>query len=221
MICFMFYFCSDLRTMFQRRVPRQSRVPWTRGQRPPPCKRSRKQGPRRQSRQEAQQEARRLSHRRWRINRSTVRSSIDPDYFKHRVDNFKAGSISRCFSSWRKITSDTWILNLVNGYRFKFRSEPFQYYRPKPLRLNVQSQKLLDDTLYEFLKVGIIEPCNVNDFGFYSTLFPIAKKDNSARIIFNLSELNFFIKTDHFKMDTVKHAIELITPNAFFASVDF
>ncbi len=80
---------------------------------------------------------------------------------------------------------------------------------------------LLASALEEFLELGIIEPCDFNEYGFYSTLFPIAKKDKTARIIFDLSDLNFFIDAEHFKMDTVKQAIEMITPGAFFASVDF
>ncbi len=111
-------------------------------------------------------------------------------------------------------------MKLVKGYKIKFKAEPYQYYRPQPLRLNAHDQELLDTALEEFLELGIIEPCNFNEYGFYSTLFPIAKRDRTARVIFNLSDLNFFIEYEHFKMDTVKHAIELITPNAFFASVD-
>ncbi len=81
----------------------------------------------------------------------------------------------------------------------------------KPLRLDVKSQNSLDKTLAEFLDLGIIEPCDVDEEGFYSTLFTTPKKDGSDRVIFNLSDLNEFIDTDHFKMDTVKIAIDLMT----------
>ncbi len=145
---------------------------------------------------------------------------IDVDSFQHRVDNFRAGSVSRCYKKWKTITKDPWILNLVKGYKIEFKWDPYQEIRPQPLRLNAQSQKMLDDAFAEFLDLGIIEPCDFNEYGFYSTLFPIAKKDKSARIIFNLSDLNWFIDAEHFKMDTVKKAIELITPGAYFASVD-
>ncbi len=148
---------------------------------------------------------------------------IDVSKFRHCVDNFSAGAIGNCLDKWKSITSDRWILNLVKGYRIEFKNDPYQDFRPKPLRLDRNSQKLLDNALHEFLKVGIIECCNVDEEGFYSTLFPIAKKDKNAgaRVIFDLSDLNFFIDTEHFKMDTVKHAIELVTPGCYFASIDF
>ena len=172
------------------------------------------------------QKARQLSHRMWKANRSRVRKlknlkKISVNSFIHRVDNFQAGSISKCYHHWRKITSNKWVLNLVKGYSIEFVDEPYQVFRPKPLRLNDSCQRLLDGALNEFLHLGIIEPCNYHEYGFYSTLFPIAKKDKSARIIFDLSKLNEFIYADHFKMDTVKQAIELINPGSFFASVDF
>ena len=115
---------------------------------------------------------------------------IDVHSFKHRADNFKAGAISRCLKKWKSITSDPWILSIVKGYNIEFKWNPYQYSRPKPRRLNKQSQAMLDEALEEFLDLGIIEPCNFNEYGFYSTLFPIAKKDKSARIIFDLDTVS-------------------------------
>ncbi|MCP4263166.1 MAG: hypothetical protein GY774_37505, partial [Planctomycetes bacterium] len=109
---------------------------------------------------------------------------IDVSKFKHTAENFKAGSISRRLQQWQEITTDKWILNLVKGYKIDFIVDPWQEFRPKPLRLNNHDQKLLDDTLREFLALGIIEQCDVEEYGFYSTIFPIEKRDHTARIIF-------------------------------------
>ncbi len=148
-------------------------------------------------------------------------SGIGSFLFRHTIDNFKAGSVRHCLPRWRQLTNDKWVLEIVKGYRLELKYDPWQTYRPKPLRLDSNSQSQLDQALQEFLRVGIIEPCNFDEDGFYSTLFPIAKRDKSARIIFDLSELNLFMEYDHFKMDTVKQAIELVTPGCYFASIDF
>ncbi len=195
-----------MRKMFQT-LPRQ------RGSRPPLPKRQRCSSERQgqHSRQETKQEARKLAHHRWRVTKNTVCMPIDVNSFKHRVDNFRAGAISRCYKKWKTITKDPWILKLVKGYNIEFKWDPYQDFRPEPLRLNNASQTLLDSALAEFLELGIVEPCDYNEYGFYSTLFPIAKKDKSARIIFNLSDLNWFIDAEHFKMDTIKGASHIIT----------
>ncbi len=142
---------------------------------------------------------------------------VDVSTFKHTVHNFQAGAISRCYDRWKSLTSDRWILKLVNGYEAQFESEPWQDRRPRPLKLDHKSQISLDKTL----ELGIIEPCDVDEEGFYSTLFTTPKNDGTDRVIFNLSDLNEFIKTEHFKMDTVKFAIELMTKNCYFASIDY
>ena len=145
---------------------------------------------------------------------------IDVSNFEHTVKNFQAGAISRQYENWSKLTSDKWILNLVQGYEVDFKNEPWQPFRPNQLKLDKQSTIDLDKALNEFLELGIIEPCDYDEDGFYSTLFTTPKRDGTARVIFNLSDLNEFIKTDHFKMETVKQAIDLMIQDCYFASID-
>ncbi len=80
---------------------------------------------------------------------------IDVHSFKHRVDNFKAGAVSRCYNKWKTITSDPWVLSLVKGYNIEFWADPYQFYRPQPLRLNANSQYMLDTALEEFLELAL------------------------------------------------------------------
>ena len=47
------------------------------------------------------------------------------------------------------------------------------------------------------------------------------KKDNSVRIILNLSDLNDEIVKRHFKMDTLQTAINLVTQDCYMASIDW
>ncbi|MCP3933699.1 MAG: hypothetical protein GY705_31925, partial [Bacteroidetes bacterium] len=146
---------------------------------------------------------------------------INVGNLKHTIDNFQAGAVSRCIEKWEQLTCDPWILNMIEGYELDFLAEPSQDFRPKPLRLESKMEEKLQDALREFLELGIIEECDENEYGFYSNLFPVPKKIDAIRVIFNLSELNEFIDCDHFKMDTVKQAIELMTEHCYFASVDF
>lgn len=56
--------------------------------------------------------------------------------------------------------------------------------------------------------------------GFISTIFTRPKKNGSYRVILNWKEFNKNI-VNHFKMDTFESALELVTQDCYFASVDF
>ena len=158
---------------------------------------------------------------------------ISPSNSPHRVSmgcfhvlqntecNFYAGKISNCYDAWTQLTSDQWILNIVQGFEIEFTERPFQPYRPFPLRLSKTDCKALDTALRGFLDQDIIEGCDPDDDMFVSTVFPVLKKDGSARVILNLSTLNDFVENHHFKMDTIRDAIAMMRPGCFFASIDF
>ena len=97
---------------------------------------------------------------------------------------------------------------------------PIQDGSPRELRLPKTEQEALDQALNEYLQHDIIEPCN-DSSGFYSGVFPRCKKEGSARVILNLKELNEYVDKIHFKMDTIKEVVNLISPGIYFASIDF
>lgn len=75
----------------------------------------------------------------------------------------------------------------------------------------------------EFIKCGIVEECSntIGDQGFYSTIFPVIKRDGSTRVILNLKDLNTYVTFAHFKMETIKDVLQLISPSCFFMTIDF
>ena len=54
---------------------------------------------------------------------------------------------------------------------------------------------------------------------FFSSLFVRPKKDNTYRTILNLKYLNAECDTYHFKNESVKQVIHMITPGCFLASL--
>ena len=46
------------------------------------------------------------------------------------------------------------------------------------------------------------------------------KKDDKVRLILNLKNLNSFAAYHHFKMETIQHILQMITPNCWMASID-
>ena len=56
--------------------------------------------------------------------------------------------------------------------------------------------------------------------GFYSPLFVVPKKTGGYRLIFNQKNLNQFIITHRFKMETLKSVRDCLRPGEFTVSVD-
>ena len=54
----------------------------------------------------------------------------------------------------------------------------------------------------------------------YQTSFCRPKKDGSVRIILNLKKLNESMDYQHFKMETLNHALQLMTQGCYMASID-
>ncbi len=134
---------------------------------------------------------------------------------------FVAGGTARCHEAWASLTSDRWILSTIRGYEIEFSSTPVQLARPKQLVYNPKEEEALHKTLSEYLEQGVIEKCRNDDSGFFSNLFTREKRDGSVRVILNLSALNEFVTTQHFKMETIKDAVLLMTPGCYMASIDF
>ena len=136
-------------------------------------------------------------------------------------DNFVAGKILLSLELWELFTQDQFVLDIVRGSAFYFDETPVQDSIPRELRLGSVEQLALDDAMVHFLAYRIIEPCLPKSGNcFYSNVFPCIKSVGPARIILNLSKLNLCVDHVHFKMDTLKDVLDLISPGCYFAKVD-
>ena len=141
--------------------------------------------------------------------------------FSNTNSNFIAGKISQYLDNWRNITSDTNILNLVRGYALEFNRYPNQNKIPKPINFSEAECKVIDEEIELLLKKKVIEIVQDNDDDeFISNIFVRPKKNGKFRVILNLKQVNEFIEYHHFKMETFKTALNCVSRNCFFASVD-
>lgn len=79
-------------------------------------------------------------------------------------------------------------------------------------KLNVEIQQLLEK--------GAIEECKECEGQFLSSFFLVPKADGSNRFIFNLKNLNKFIKPPHFKLEDMRAAVNLLSPGYFMGTID-
>ncbi len=135
-------------------------------------------------------------------------------------DNFYAGKIEKS-DKWPLFSTDPWLQDVVKGEFLDLVKVPHQRWRPQELNLTASEQESLDEALTTFETMGIVEQCEDSDDGFYSTVFPVKKPDNSSRVILNLKNLNKHVEHKHFKMDTIREAVRLLRKDCKMASVDF
>ena len=55
---------------------------------------------------------------------------------------------------------------------------------------------------------------------YISPIFSVQKSDGSIRLILNLKQFNEFVKSTHFKMESIHTIIELVTPGCWMALID-
>ena len=133
------------------------------------------------------------------------------------------GRLTLFAHEWGKLTSDHYILQAVQGYKLEFNPDKFPPYRDKPLRQfkrNADETALIQDEINKLVTKNVIEPCDHEEGEFLSNIFTRPKKSGGLRVILDLSDLNKSILYQHFKMDNIKTALALISPECYLASAD-
>lgn len=135
-----------------------------------------------------------------------------------------AGRLKKFVTAWHQITSDSTILNTIQGYTIEFdKSKPIDYRLSKVARdreLCPAEQSFLEKELDRLLSKGVLEKVHHVHGEFISNIFFRPKPDGSYRMILNLKSLNESVQYHHFKMDTLQSVLQLIEPHCYMASID-
>ena len=102
-------------------------------------------------------------------------------------------------ANWLNITRDQFILNAVQGFKICFRCTPVQSVVPRVSDQN----SIIKNEIVSLLKKGAIRQVPFSHDGFYHRLFLVPKKGGGQRPVLDLSALNQFIETEHFKMENL------------------
>lgn len=136
-------------------------------------------------------------------------------------DNFVSGKIFAARHLWKALSSDKWIYDFFHG-KIEFSVPPTQTKLLRPLDSSVADHNALHCAMFKFLNRKVVEGCHSSlGLGFFFNVFPTLKKDETARVILNLTELHDHIPHVHFKMDTLKEVIKLIQPDYYFATCTY
>ena len=137
-------------------------------------------------------------------------------------NKYTGGQLNRHKAAWQAITSDTTILNLIEGYELEFENSepPVQPFIPRPYKLGNDEVRAVNEEIDRLHAMGVIEHSLPESGEFISNIFTRKKKDGGYRMILDLSYLNKFITYHHFKMDCLDTALKFITKDCFMASID-
>ena len=87
---------------------------------------------------------------------------------------------------------------------------------------NQSKQAHLLEALYQLVNTNAVEPVeNQNSLGFYNRLFLVPKPNNRWRPILDLSNLNTFLNTESFKMETPEIIRTSLYAGEWVTSIDF
>ena len=138
----------------------------------------------------------------------------------HTPTNFVAGQTSNYVKQWATITSDPWILENIRGICIPFVKRPVQRRVPFPYSLSDHEKLIVDTEVQSMLAKGVIEETVLETGDWVSNVFVVPKPDGTGRIILDLTQLNKFVEYQHFKMESLNTATQLLHKNAWMASVD-
>lgn len=126
-------------------------------------------------------------------------------------------------SAWHNITSDPEVLDWVQHCHIEFIDDraPTQLGGHKVSRFNQSELTIIDGEITKLLYKGVIQECSHSEGEFLSPIFLRLKKNKiDYRMILNLKDLNKSIVYKHFKMESLKSVLDLMTPGCFMASAD-
>lgn len=139
---------------------------------------------------------------------------------EQRLKTFQAGKLTEHLDSWKSLTNDKEILDMVTGTTIDFHTQPVQHNVPLQKNLTPLEGQIIDNEVSKLLSKGVIVKSDHEDMEFISPIFLRPKKDGSNRMILNLKALNKYVQYYHFKMETLMSAVRLMTPNCYMSTID-
>ena len=154
------------------------------------------------------------------VNVASRVSNVSLERLQEEVRLAQGGAIKEHKDEWLKLTSDPEILETVSGLPIELVEEApsagsFQY----PFK--AEELAFLDEEINRLLQKRIIVECVHEEGELVSPIFLRPKSDGEGyRMILNLKKLNQVSEYHHFKMDTLKSILTLVTPNIFMTKLD-
>ena len=112
---------------------------------------------------------------------------------------FQVGMLFKLFDQWRSITSNRFVLNMVQSHHLQLRSCPlFHDFQCFNVKVAVAHHPVIQKEVDELLAKGAIEPYSCGA-GFYSSMFVVLKHTGGLQPILHLKCFNHYMHIPSFK----------------------
>ncbi|XP_047536575.1 uncharacterized protein LOC125070670 [Vanessa atalanta] len=135
---------------------------------------------------------------------------------------FKGGQLKNFRKRWEELGATPFILKVISGSRIPFVQRPPLVYPSPAVAKNYATKPSVQMTLQieELKSLGILEkPVSLTP-AFFSRVFLVKKSDGGFRPIFDLRELNRFVKTKHFQLISHVTVPEFLQPGDWLIKAD-
>ena len=142
------------------------------------------------------------------------------------VSNLPVGArLQNFWEKWLDLGAGPKVVQIPReGYTLPFRTRPKLSRVPTVVSCygNPRRNLKLLEALHQLTTKNAIELVNKQTLlGFFNRLFLVPKPNNKWRPILDLSNLNFFLKTEKFKMETPETIRTSLQPGEWVTSIDF
>ena len=122
--------------------------------------------------------------------------------------------------NWGQLNTDSSVLDIVKGYRLRFKVHPHQFYHPITNPKSSKGFQAIKEEVKSLFSKGAIKKIPKSQAKFVSRLFTVPKKSGGLRPVINLKPLNQFLHLQTFKMEGLSDLKVLLEPNDFMITID-
>ena len=150
--------------------------------------------------------------------REVVRNSSSSSSSSLSSSLVQVGTFSQCSDQWKSITSNRFVLNMVQVHHIQLRSHPSLFCNFKQFNIKAAAahHAIIQKVVYKLPAEGAIEPSS-GGAGFYSNVFVVPKQTGGLWPILNLRWFNYYVHIHTFKMPTIRHIWQLIQHSPFIS----
>ena len=136
------------------------------------------------------------------------------------------GRIAHFANTWKKYTSDRFVLSVVEyGYALTFSESGPPPLSTSPIEFPGDrahgASSPLQEAVQKLVEKGAVEIVDdPSTPGFYSRLFLVPKKDGGLRPVIDLKALNLHLRKESFKMETPASIAAAMRPGEWTTSID-